>query len=39
MAVKALLEFDDPAPAGVTDDSGQSVITMILLKTPSLVRQ
>ena len=36
-AVRYLLELDEPAPAGVTDKSGQSAIVWMITKMPGVV--
>ena len=35
---KLLLELDDPAPAGVMDNSGQAAIVWMISKMPPVVR-
>ena len=34
---RTLLELDDPAPAGVEDDGGQSAIVWMIIKMPPVV--
>ena len=36
-SARLLLEIDEPAPAGVEDDSGQSAISWMITKMPPVV--
>lgn len=38
-SARTLLELDDPAPAGVEDESGQAAIVWMITKMPPVVRR